>query len=70
MTSQITAASYGGYTGFGRFYGQLIKDEKGQFIKATLRAVEPPNREPNPFDPRWLNGICEKFGYDDFSLAR
>jgi hypothetical protein len=62
--------SYGGYTGFVRFYAQLQKDEKGQFIKATLRAIEPPNREPNVFDPRWLNGICEQFGYEDFSLAK
>jgi hypothetical protein len=62
--------SYGGYGGFVRFYAQLKKDDKGQFSRATLREVEPPNREINPLDPRWLNGICEKFGYDDFSLAR
>lgn len=62
--------SYGGYTGFVRFYAQLKKDDKGQFIKATLREIEPANREPNPLDPRWLNGICEQFGYDDFSVAR
>jgi hypothetical protein len=62
--------SYGGYTGFVRFYAQLQKDDKGQFIKATLRSIEPPNREPNVFDPRWLNGICEQFGYEDFSLAK
>jgi hypothetical protein len=62
--------SYGGYAGFVRFYAQLQKDEKGQFVKATLRSIEPPNREPNAFDPRWLNGICEQFGYEDFSLAR
>ena len=41
--------SYGGYTGFVRFYAQLKKDE-GQFVKVTLREVEPPNREPNAFD--------------------
>ncbi len=62
--------SYGGYAGFVRFYAQLKKDDKGQFTRATLREVEPPNREINPLDPRWLNGICEKFGYDDFSGAR
>jgi hypothetical protein len=62
--------SYGGYAGFVRFYAQLKKDDKGQFSRATLREVEPPNREINALDPRWLNGICEKFGYDDFSLAR
>jgi PBP1b-binding outer membrane lipoprotein LpoB len=62
--------SYGGYTGFVRFYAHLTKNEKGQFVKAELRAVEPPNRETNFIDPRWLNGICEQFGYDDFSLAR
>ncbi len=39
--------SYGGYTGFVRFYAHLTKNDKGQFVKATLRAVEPPNREPN-----------------------
>jgi hypothetical protein len=62
--------SYGGYTGFVRFYAQLQKDGKGQFIAANLRALEPPNREPNLFDPRWLNGICEQHGYEDFSLAK
>jgi hypothetical protein len=62
--------SYGGYAGFVRFYAQLSKDDKGQFIKAKLREVEPPNRERNPLDPRWLNGICEQFGYEDFSQAR
>jgi hypothetical protein len=62
--------SYGGYAGFVRFYAQLQKDEKAQFVKATLRSVEPPNREPNALDPRWLNGICEQFGYQDFSLAK
>jgi hypothetical protein len=62
--------SYGGYAGFVRYYAQLKKDDKGQFTRATHREVEPPNREINPLDPRWLNGICEKFGYDDFSLAR
>jgi hypothetical protein len=62
--------SYGGPTGFVRFYAQLSKDDKGQFTKATMRSIEQPGREINPLDPRWLNGICEKFGYDDFSLAR
>jgi hypothetical protein len=62
--------SYGGYTGFVRFYAHLRKDDKGQFTRATLREVEQPGREINPLDPRWLNGICEKFGYDDFSMAR
>jgi len=62
--------SYGGYTGFVRFYAHLTKNEKGQFVKAELRAVEPPNREANFIDPRWLNGICEQYGYDDFSLAK
>jgi hypothetical protein len=27
-------------------------------------------RERNPLDLRWLNGICEQFGYEDFSLAK
>jgi hypothetical protein len=62
--------SYGAYIGFVRFYAQLNKDDKGQFTKATLREVEPPNREINPLDPRWLNGICEQFGYEDFSQAK
>ena len=62
--------SYGGYTGFVRFYAQLVKDDKGSFTRGLLREIEPPNREPNPLDPRWLNGICEKFGYEEFSLAR
>jgi hypothetical protein len=61
--------SYGGYTGFVRFYAQLQKDDKGQFTRATMRAVEEANREVNPLDPRWMNGICEQFGYSDFDLA-
>jgi hypothetical protein len=61
--------SYGGYTGFVRFYAQLKKDEKGQFTTAFMRSIEESNREINPIDPRWLNGICEKFGYSDFGLA-
>ena len=61
--------SYGGYGGFVRFYAQLLKDDKGQFTKATVRAVEQPGREINPLDPRWLNGICEQFGYQDFGGA-
>jgi hypothetical protein len=62
--------SYGGYTGFTGFYAQLIKDSNGQFTSGVLRAIEDPNRETNPLDPRWLNGICEKFGYIDFGAAR
>jgi hypothetical protein len=62
--------SYGGYTGFVRFCAQLQKDDKGQFVKATLRSIESPNREPNALDPRWLNGVCEQFGYEDFGQAK
>ncbi len=61
--------SYGGYTGYTRFYGQLTKDSKGHFTQISVRAMEEPNREINPLDPRWLNGICENYGYTDFSLA-
>ena len=62
--------SYGGYTGYVRFYAQLRKDAKGAFTQAELRAVQQPNEEPNPLDPRWLNGICEQYGYADFAQAR
>ena len=41
--------SYGGPTGFVRFYAQLGKDEKGQFTKATMRSIEQPGREINPW---------------------
>jgi hypothetical protein len=34
------------------------------------RAFEEPNREINPIDPRWLNGVCEQYGYVDFSQAQ
>ncbi len=61
--------SYGGYTGFVRFYAQLKFDGKNQIKIGSMRAIEEPNRERNPLDPRWLNGVCEKFGYDDFSQA-
>ena len=56
--------SYGGFTGYTRFYAHLRKDEKGQLTSAELRAMEEPNRQANPLDPRWLNGICEKYGYE------
>ena len=62
--------SYGGYTGSTRFYGQLIKDNTGQFTQIAVRAIEEPDRETNFIDPRWLNGICEDYGYDNFGLAR
>ncbi len=62
--------SYGGYIGYGRFYAQLRKDANGKFASGELRSVENPNREINPLDPRWLNGICEGFGYSDFSRAQ
>jgi hypothetical protein len=61
--------SYGGYTGFVRFYAHLTKDKRDQFTAGTMRAVEEPNREHNPLDPRWLNGICESFGYSNFEKA-
>jgi len=61
--------SYGAYTGFVRFYGQLAKDKAGNFTFIEVRAMEEPDREINPIDPRWLNGICENYGYVDFSLA-
>lgn len=62
--------SYGAYTGFVRFYGQLAEDKSGNFTFIEVRAMEEPDREINPIDPRWLNGICENYGYIDFSLAR
>jgi hypothetical protein len=62
--------SYGGYGGFVRYYAQLIKDGKGQFTRAAVRDVEVPGREINIIDPRWLNGICEKFGYTDLATAQ
>ena len=62
--------AYGGYTGYARFYGQLIKDNAGQFTRIAVRAIENPDREINPIDPRWLNGVCEDYGYTDFGLAR
>jgi hypothetical protein len=55
-----------------RIYGSVVTRRLraiGIRDKAALRAVEPPNREPDLIDPRWLNGICEQFGYGDFSLA-
>jgi hypothetical protein len=61
--------SYGGYTGFVRFYAQIKSDERGQYITGVLKAVEQPSRDINLLDPRWLNGICEKFGYSDFDRA-
>jgi hypothetical protein len=61
--------SFGGYTGYTRFYGQLIKDSAGRFTRIVVRAIEEPNREFNIFDNRWLNGICEDYGYINFAFA-
>ncbi len=62
--------SYGGYTGYMRFYGQLKKDIKGRFTGIEVRAIEAESdRKNNLLDPRWLNGICEEYGYIDFDLA-
>lgn len=61
--------SYGGYIGFLRFYAQLRLNPKGQYDLADARLFEEANREPNFIDNRWMNGICEQFGYSDFSLA-
>jgi len=61
--------SFGGYTGYTRFYGQLIKDNAGRFTRIVVRAIEEPNREFNIFDNRWLNGICENYGYINFAFA-
>jgi outer membrane murein-binding lipoprotein Lpp len=62
--------SYGGYIGFLRFYAQLRLNAKGQYDLADARAFEEANREPNFIDSRWMNGICEQFGYMDFSVAK
>ena len=62
--------TYGGYTGFLRFYAFLTADAKGQYTRGEARAFEEPNREINPIDPRWLNGVCEQYGYVDFSQAQ
>jgi hypothetical protein len=60
--------SYGGYTGFSRFYAHLTKDTKGRFVGARLRSVEQPGEEYGFLG--WLNGTCDQFGYTDFSQAQ
>jgi hypothetical protein len=62
--------SYGGYTGYLRFYAFLTADANGQYTRGEARAFEEPNRQINPIDPRWLNGVCEQYGYVDFSQAQ
>lgn len=53
--------SYGGYTGYSRFYGQLIADADGRFTRMVLRAVGTPD-----FD---LETLCAAYGYVDFTVA-
>jgi hypothetical protein len=57
--------SYGGYTGFQKFYAQLFKNEKGQFTKGLIRLIASGEVEVIATD-----GQCEKYGYVDFGQAR
>jgi hypothetical protein len=57
--------SYGGYTGYQKFYAQLFKDGKGQFTKGLIRLIASGDVETMATD-----GQCEKYGYVDFSLAK
>jgi hypothetical protein len=57
--------SYGGYTGFQKFYAQLFKNDKGQFTKGLIRLIASGDVEVIATD-----GQCEKYGYLDFAQAR
>ena len=57
--------SYGGYTGFQKFYAQLYPDDKGQFGRGLIRAVASDEVLTVAVD-----GQCEKYGYVDFSQAK
>ena len=63
--------SYGGYTGFMRFWAALYKDDVEGLTKNKILAIEKESDHvPNIFFvTRWLNGVCEDYGYVDFSLA-
>lgn len=57
--------SYGGYTGFQKFYAQLIPDEKGQFGRGLIRVIAADDVTTIAVD-----GQCEKYGYVDFNVAK
>jgi hypothetical protein len=50
--------SYGGYTGYQKFYAQLVKNEKGQLTRGLIRAIASGEVETIVVD-----GACEKYGY-------
>ena len=50
--------SYGGYTGYQKFYAQLVKNEKGQFTRGLIRTIASGEVETMATD-----GLCEKYGY-------
>jgi hypothetical protein len=63
--------SYGGYTGYSRFYAQLVRSDKGQFLKAEPRGFETLGSEVNMFEGTPFSaGICEQYGYKDFTQAK
>jgi hypothetical protein len=57
--------SYGGYTGYQKFYAQLFKNEKGQFTRGLIRLTASGDVEVMATD-----GQCEKYGYVDFGQAK
>lgn len=61
--------SAGQYIGFVRFYAQLKKDPKGQLMTGRMVTVQEITQEFKLMETPWLNGLCEKFGYTDFSQA-
>jgi hypothetical protein len=54
--------SYGGYTGFQKFYAQLIKNPKGDFSSGVIRLIA-----SDDVMTIAANGACDGYGYTDAS---
>jgi hypothetical protein len=59
--------SYGGYTGFEKFYAQLYKNPKGEFNRGQIRLIA---SSVDNVSVMATNGACDQFGYTDFSQAK
>lgn len=57
--------SYGGYTGFTPFYGQLVKDADGRFTRIFVRSMDAPS---DGIDV--VGRLCNAYGYVDFGGAQ
>jgi hypothetical protein len=57
--------TYGGYVGYQKFYAQLNRNDKGEYIRGQIRITA-----SDEVSIAVANDVCDKFGYTDFSQAR